>query len=132
MMPNAELYVLHDFALGGGTHLRVDLSVFNVFNLKTVLDRGRNVNQLGSGLVVDQATFFNGYDTYIQDAKGAIYKLSPFALASAGVQSAEVFQHIAAHSTTTITLDYEVPLDASGLYWVTQTQSATPAVVELP
>ncbi|KAB8144408.1 DUF4352 domain-containing protein [Chloroflexia bacterium SDU3-3] len=76
--------------------------------------------------------FFNGYDTYIQDAKGAIYKLSPFALASAGVQSAAVFQHIAAHSTTSITLDYEVPLDASGLYWVTQTQSATPAVVRLP
>ena len=62
VMPNAELYVVHGFKLGRGTELRVDLSVFNVFNLKTVLDRGRNVNQLGSAVVVDQATFFNGYD----------------------------------------------------------------------
>lgn len=76
--------------------------------------------------------FFNGYDTYIQDAKGETYKLSPFALASAGVQSATVFQHIAAHSTNSITLDYEVPLGVGELYWVTQTQSATPAVVKLP
>ena len=61
-MPNAEFYVVHEFKLPGRVRVRLDLSVFNVLNLHTVLDRGRSVNQPGSALVLDQGTFLGGYD----------------------------------------------------------------------
>jgi hypothetical protein len=61
-MPNAEFYLLHEFKLPGRTRIRLDLSVFNVLNLKTVLDRGRGVNQAGSAIVLDQSRFLAGYD----------------------------------------------------------------------
>jgi hypothetical protein len=61
--PTADLYARHDIRLGQGMTMALDVTVFNLFDFKTVTDRGRGVNQIGSGITLNESHFLNGWDT---------------------------------------------------------------------
>jgi hypothetical protein len=58
-----DFYAQHDFRLGGDRRIQVSLNVLNLFDQESVTDRWKTELAPGQGIVVNEQTFYQGFNT---------------------------------------------------------------------
>jgi hypothetical protein len=62
VLSQTDLFVSHDFKVGGEKRVQLSLNIINVFNQKTALSVFSTELASSVGIAIDEATFYQGFD----------------------------------------------------------------------